>query len=380
MTPHRIQLQSASSDALTVRYGLGEYVRGLALEADGPAGTVRTVTGEYNAAGRLTVTGLAPDTAYMLTVRLGDRVLERFSARTLPAWDAAGRLFRLAVLGDPHLTVTRADRNGRLHEESAAILRATLDDVKARGCELLFITGDLTDAGTREEYALAQSILSGFPGPRFAVPGNHDAVEGRIANWRRWEMPETFLTEVRGVQIAGIDTGEARLNTPANRRIVAAVDPERPVLALSHYQFFADRRIGDADRVPEDLAEAAGLTRQIAAWRGVAYIGHKNIATAVRTGAMLHINTPQTLHYPAGWLEVEVFRHGVRQTFRPLFSEALHEYSRLGTARVIRDGGETFDRFRDAAAPGVWNMAYDWETRTLCPAQSIPPDALTVLS
>ena len=158
-----------------------------------------------------------------------------------------------------------------------------------------------------------------------------------------------------------------------------AVDPARPVLALSHYQFFADRRIDDEDRIPNDLAEAAELTAQIARWKGVAYIGHKNIATAVRTGALLHLNTPQTLHYPAGWLEVEVFRHGLRQTFRPLFSEALHEYSRRGTARLLRKNGQTFDRFRDSAAPGLWNSAYDWETRTLFPAQSIPEDALTVL-
>ena len=40
--------------------------------------------------------------------------------------------------------------------------------------DVVVITGDMTDCGMPEEYALLRTLLSALPMPVFMVPGNHD--------------------------------------------------------------------------------------------------------------------------------------------------------------------------------------------------------------
>ena len=169
----------------------------------------------------------------------------------------------------------------------------------------------------------------------------------------------------------GLDTGLGRLCTPENLRIIRHVAPSLPVIMVSHYQIFPDSTIAAPDRAVCDMRPQEEIASRISAWKGMDYIGHKNIPAMVEMNSVLHVNIPQTLHYPAGWLEVSVFRHGIRHEFHPIFSEALHEYSRLGCARVTTKSGMTMDQLRDANAPAIWNMAYDWDRRQVFTACEI---------
>ena len=325
--PH-IQIQSVSTNSSTVRYGLDSFAKGLILEATDGAHTHSTCTTEYNATGRMQLDGLSPDTKYSLKVSLEGNILSEIEARTLPDWGEP--ILRLAIVGDPHLVLDRPNRNGRLHEESVAILKETFDDIEQQGCSLLMLAGDLTDTGSDSELDAAQKLISRFSGRILMVPGNHDAEFGRILRWKARGLPTTFIEQEKGIQLVGLDTGLGRLCTPENLRIIRHVDPSLPVIMVSHYQIFPDSTIADPDRAVSDANPQEEIVSKLAAWKGMAYIGHKNIPAMVEMNSMLHVNIPQTLHYPGGWLEASVFQHGIRHEFHPIFSETLHEYSRLG--------------------------------------------------
>ncbi|WP_336813276.1 metallophosphoesterase family protein [Bosea sp. MMO-172] len=110
---------------------------------------------------------------------------------------------RIAVIADPHfhnvtyraghphapLSAVRslADTvaSTRVFNESYPALPALLDDIVARGIELVILVGDLTDDGQRSTMAAATAVLQDYSarhGLRFlATPGNHDlyAIHGR---------------------------------------------------------------------------------------------------------------------------------------------------------------------------------------------------------
>lgn len=109
---------------------------------------------------------------------------------------------KIAVIADPHFhDITRRPGAGRevpairtfadsiastrVFNESAAALRALLDDIVRRGISLVIVAGDLTDDGQSATMTGAMALLDDYErcfGLRFlATPGNHDlhAVHGR---------------------------------------------------------------------------------------------------------------------------------------------------------------------------------------------------------
>lgn len=77
--------------------------------------------------------------------------------------------------------------------------------------DLVLISGDLTDCGTAEDYALAREMLARFSAPVLVVPGNHD---------RRAAMRAAFADSIafaegpflnfdlihKGIRVIGLDT------------------------------------------------------------------------------------------------------------------------------------------------------------------------------
>lgn len=111
---------------------------------------------------------------------------------------------RIAHLSDLHF----GRHDGRL----AALL---LEDLARLGPDLVVVSGDFAQIGSRREFAAARRFLDQLAAPVFAVPGNHDVparnVFKRFADpygrYRRFiaDELEPFL-EIGPVAIAGLNT------------------------------------------------------------------------------------------------------------------------------------------------------------------------------
>lgn len=145
--------------------------------------------------------------------------------------------------------------------------------------DCVLVTGDLTDCGLEEEYAIVAELLSRLPFPAYAVPGNHDRREPfRSAFAAAGYLPESgplnFAVRCGPVRIVGLDslvTGESHgALVPETLRFLEetlAGSPDAPTLVMLHHPPF-DTGIAhmDATRL---LEGAAALERIVAANRHV---------------------------------------------------------------------------------------------------------------
>ncbi|HEX4701573.1 MAG TPA: metallophosphoesterase, partial [Pseudonocardiaceae bacterium] len=79
----------------------------------------------------------------------------------------------LAHLSDPHLD--GGTRNARRLSRAVGYLAAQPGPVDA-----VLITGDITDSGSPQDYAIAADLVSRLPVPVVFCPGNHDS-RGELA-------------------------------------------------------------------------------------------------------------------------------------------------------------------------------------------------------
>ena len=85
---------------------------------------------------------------------------------------------RLAHVSDPHF-----GRIASLHVEEDLI-----EDIRAHGCDVIVITGDLTQRARRGEFKAARGFLNALPLPYIVVPGNHD-----MHAW--WHRPDLRMLD-----------------------------------------------------------------------------------------------------------------------------------------------------------------------------------------
>jgi 3',5'-cyclic AMP phosphodiesterase CpdA len=111
---------------------------------------------------------------------------------------------RIAHLSDLHF--------GHHDERLAEGLSA---DIASQHPDLVVVSGDFTQIGSRSEFEAARTFLDRLDAPFFAVPGNHDvpavALFRRFLNpygyYRRYIAPELEpFVEMDGVAIAGLRT------------------------------------------------------------------------------------------------------------------------------------------------------------------------------
>lgn len=78
----------------------------------------------------------------------------------------------IAHLSDPHLCLPGERYNGVL--DSNARFAQAVDQARTFSPGLVILSGDLTEHGLPEEYALARDLLARLNAPLLVIPGNHD--------------------------------------------------------------------------------------------------------------------------------------------------------------------------------------------------------------
>lgn len=169
---------------------------------------------------------------------------------------------RIAQITDLHVaedgTFMRSfvDANAKL---AAAV--AFLEE-RSGSIEAVLITGDVTNDGHPEQYALLRELLDPLTIPTYVVPGNHDDREEFRAAFadRPWvpaEGPIDYVIDEHEVRLVGIDTTEPDrhdgLYHPAQAEWLDATLAERPdvptVLFGHHPPFLTGLWLFDAIRL-----------------------------------------------------------------------------------------------------------------------------------
>jgi Icc protein len=183
------------------------------------------------------------------------------------------RPFLLAQVSDlhikaaGHLSYRVVDTAGML----SACLRHLLD-LPQRPDAVVF-TGDLTDFGRPEEYAVLRALLEPLPMPVYLIPGNHDRRDAlrdafpEHAYLRQSPQFVQYVIEDHALRIVALDTlvpGEGRGELCADRLAWLdarlAEQPARATAVLMHHPPFATF-IGHMDR--QGLSGAAELAAVI---------------------------------------------------------------------------------------------------------------------
>jgi alkaline phosphatase D len=143
-----------------------------------------------------------------------------------------------------HVTDAHLSPRNTLFRDNVARIQAL---VAADRPDLTVATGDLSlDGADRDEdLALAASIHAGFPGPVFALPGNHDTGSHphtmarqpfdstRLDRFRRHFGPGRFLHDLPGWRVIGL-----------NSEVMGTAHPEEAAQAA----FIAEAAAGIGDR------------------------------------------------------------------------------------------------------------------------------------
>lgn len=125
----------------------------------------------------------------------------------IPKVDPPGDvLFRFAILADMHIGSKEGEQRAR----------AAIADINASGAELVIQLGDITDHGEKDEFDLADRVLSTFEAPVTTMMGNHDVYsinEQRLTGREYYgatfgREPDGVLIEHKGVRFAVLDSIE----------------------------------------------------------------------------------------------------------------------------------------------------------------------------
>lgn len=119
--------------------------------------------------------------------------------------------FLLAHISDLHIAAGR-QAGGHVRADAVGRARALVADLAAfrPAIGLVVITGDLTDGGTAQDYALLREVLAPLGLPVVLLPGNHDARAPMHAAFPEvaFAAPDMLCSETKigPVRVLGLDT------------------------------------------------------------------------------------------------------------------------------------------------------------------------------
>ena len=194
--------------------------------------------------------------------------------------------------------------------DTNAMLAAAVATIEAmpRRPDIVIGTGDLTDCGLPEEYAMLREALAPLSMPVYLVPGNHDrraalraefAVDGYLPEQGEFLH---YVVEDRPVRLIGLDTvvpghghGEmcdARLAWLAQR---LAEEPARPTLIFMHHPPFGTG-LSDMDRI--NCANGDAMARLLQGYTNIERVvcGHHHRPITTRWAGTIGSVAPSTAH------------------------------------------------------------------------------------
>ena len=221
------------------------------------------------------------------------------------------RPFLIAQVSDLHIKA--AGRLSYRVVDTAAMLAACVRHLLAlpQVPDVVVFTGDLTDFGRAEEYAVLRELLAPLPMPVYLIPGNHDeraAMRAAFPEHRYlFQSPQfiQYVVEDHPVRIIGLDSvvpGQGGGLLCAERlawlEARLAEQPARPTLLLLHHPPFRTF-IGHMD--DQGLENAAGLAEVVRRHPQVERLlcGHLHRAIETRFAGTIACTVPSPAHQVA---------------------------------------------------------------------------------
>lgn len=198
----------------------------------------------------------------------------------------------IVQLSDPHLLKDGAPAYGRIDTHDGlrrAVAHLQRLDAAVGGIDAIVVSGDLTDHGEPEAYALFREMTAPLRAPVHVLPGNHDRREPMRAafasdGWMPPEGPLDYAVDVGPLTLILLDDlveGEAWGALSAAQcgwlDGVLEARPDRPMLLFLHHPPF-DTGIGYMDAIR--LRDAEGLAAVLARRRNLRLIGCGHIHRA----------------------------------------------------------------------------------------------------
>jgi 3',5'-cyclic AMP phosphodiesterase CpdA len=309
---------------------------------------IQVSTTEYNFFGRIQVDGLEQGSEYTAQCLIDSSLRSSLAFKTLEL-QSSGTCSRFAVIADPHISVDRENRRGRLFTESRSLLRETLEELVDKQYGAVFILGDITDSGSVAEVEESIKILSSFPERIFLIPGDHDCGDKRsipqtsalVSRLLPDELP--FMRTWNGswgtFNVLGLDTSSGTLSDDQLAILKVCLSKREFLIILSHHNLIKNADLLDEDSCIKNHREAGEILLSAkASW--IIYCGHKNVPRKLNLSNGCQLNVCQLSHYPAGFQSVEVHGGNLLHQFVPIKSEALRNYS---LRMLSQDWSPSFD-------------------------------------
>jgi len=271
--------------------------------------------------------------------------LDGTSVRTMD--DPGGELLaRFATVNDVHFGETRCGVVEGHEDEIGPVLtaepgappypvtmnEAAVAEMLAADVDAVFVKGDLTSAGTEDEYAAFLATYEGAFGARLThVRGNHDAYLGQ--DYAAWPLQRVDLP---GATVVLLDTTVPRrssgglIGDQLHELDAIAADADRPVVVLGHHHVWdpssadrSDTYFGMHPDWSERLVDLAARRSSIVGY----FAGHTHrnrVRRFAETGGMPWAEVACVKDYPGAWAEYRVHEGGIIQLHHRISSpEAL---------------------------------------------------------
>ena len=233
----------------------------------------------------------------------------------LPAWaqtstNVPNRPARVALLSDLH--VTRGTKEEQPFHQGR--LERALAAVNAENVDLVLIAGDLTENGTRTEFADLRKQLQKLRAPVWYVPGNHD-LGGKVVAGKKtdkdvtpqrvdtfeWRMGSSwFSREQACVRVIGLNASLFGSGLKAENAMWQWLENElaqpapQPTLLLMHYPPFTQKPNEPGGVYWNLEPQPRQRLLQLAHQGGVRAIlsGHVHTENVLRQDGILFVTTP----------------------------------------------------------------------------------------